>query len=133
WKLHPDQCRFSGVTRWIAILLLGSLIAVSFAAADKKPVTFHVTMTGEIEDAVATQAGFHTSHSSTTHLGFTVLEGSNGENVSVHHGYFDTADEATRFFDWTPDKRAVQIVVQGEKVRDGKMVGRRAEYLLKTD
>lgn len=124
----------SGVKRWIATVLPVSLIAASFAADDgKKPVTFHVTMRGEIEDTVATQAGFHTSHFHTTHLGFTDLEASDGENVSVHHGYFDTADEATRFFEWTLDKRAAQIVVQGEKMRDGKTVGRRAEYLLKTD
>ncbi len=101
---------------------------------ETKPLTFSLTLMGEIEDTAATKAGFHTSYFRTAHLGFSEFKASDGEKVVIHHGYFETADEARRFFDWTLEKRAAHVVRQGDKVdRHGKTVGQRAEYLLKSD
>jgi hypothetical protein len=89
-------------------------------------------MMGEIDDKAATDAGFRTSFFTYAPIGFTDLESSDGEKISVRSGYFNTADEARKYFDWNLE-RAAHVVTQGDKTdRDGKTVGRRAELLLKS-
>ncbi len=114
----------------VALLFLASLAA----GDDKKTLTFSLTVMGEIEDTAATKAGFHTSHFNTTHLGFHTYEASDGEKVFSHSGHFTDKFEAQRYYDWNLDHRAAEVVRRGDKPdRDGSAVGRRAEYLAKSD
>ena len=109
------------------------LVLASLAVADDKPLTFILTIMGEWEDKAATAAGFHTSHFRTTHLGFRVYEASDGEKVVSHSGDFTGAGGARLYFDWSL-KRAAQVVRQGDKSdRDGNTVGRRAEFVAKSE
>jgi hypothetical protein len=113
----------------IVLVLLASFVV----GQEKAPLTFSLTLMGEIEDKTATEAGFHTAHSRTTHLGFKDFDASDGEKVSITNGTFMGTGEATQYFDWKLESWAAQIVTQGDKAdRDGKTVGRRAEYLLKS-
>ena len=108
------------------------VLASSFVGQESNPLPFDLTRMGEIEDNAGTQAGFRTSHSRTTHLGFKEYEAPDGEKVVIQNGRFRNADEARRYFDWILGEWAAQAVVQGDKIdRDGKTVGRRAEYLAK--
>ena len=105
------------------------LLAFLAVGQESNPVTFRLTIRGEIEDTAATKAGFHTANFRTTHLGFSEYEASNGEKVVINNGHFGNTEEARRYFDWMLEKWTAQNVVQGEKLdRDGKTVGRRAEY-----
>jgi hypothetical protein len=55
------------------------------------------------------------------------------ERNSLSDGEFKTANEATRYFAWNIRKNAARTIVQGNKVNlDGKIVGQRAVFLLKT-
>ena len=93
-----------------------------------------LTIMGEMEDAAATKAGFHTSYFRTTHLGFHKYDASDGEKVDIYNGEFKNADEARRYFDWNLRNRAAQVVTQGNKLDlDGRIIGRRAEYLAKSE
>jgi hypothetical protein len=111
-----------------------ALLSARANCDDKKPLTFEITMRGEIDDKAATDAGFRTTYFPYAHLAFTNLRASDGEAAAIHRGYFKTADDARRYFDWNLDKRAGKIIARGDKPRsDGKPVERRAEYLLKSD
>ncbi|HET9697466.1 MAG TPA: hypothetical protein VFP40_11410 [Terriglobales bacterium] len=103
-------------------------------ADEKNPLTFTETMSGDFEDRESTKAGFHTYLHDHVHLGFRNLDSSDGEKVTVYNAQFSTADEAERYFDWTLKKKAARIFKQENRNdRDGKSVGRRAEFLLKSD
>jgi hypothetical protein len=113
----------------IIVLLLTSLAV----GDEKKPLTFRVTIMGEFEDKAATEAGFHTSYFRTAHLGFKQYEASDGEQVFSHDGDFTNASGARLYFDWNLKNRAAQVITQGNKSdRDGNAVGRRAEYVAKS-
>src|ERR1700722_9355467 len=89
---------------------------------------------GESEDKAATEAGFHTSNSRTTHLGVRVYEASDGEKVLSHSGDFTRAGGARLYFDWILKSRAAQVGSQNDRSdRDGNIVGRRAEYMVKPE
>jgi hypothetical protein len=118
------------VAAMVGVVLLLASLAVG---DDKQPLTFHLTVMGEIEDTAATKAGFHTANFRTTHLGFHKYEASDGEQVFIDNGDFKYADEAARYFDWTLEKKAAQVVTEEDKRGpDGKAVGRRAEFLAKS-
>jgi hypothetical protein len=70
------------------------LVGVPATASDKKPLTFQVTVTAEIEDASAAMAGFQTHH-----FGSTVFQASNGSTLTVMYGGFKDVDEAKRFLE----------------------------------
>lgn len=67
-------------------------------------------------------------------MAFTYLDASDGEKVAIYHGEFRTADEANRYFDWYLKKRPAHVIKQEDRVGpDGKIVGRRAEFLLTSE
>ena len=117
---------FAAVTVFLAILIHAPLAE----SDEKKPVTFSVTVMGEIIDRAATDAGFRTRlFPDEVHLGFKNLDASDGEKLVIRDGEFRTPDEAARYLD-----RAERVITNGKKVNDkGKTVGRRAEVLLKSD
>ncbi len=117
----------------LAAIVAVILLLAPFAIPDgKKPLTFRVTLMGEIDDKEATEAGFRTSFFNYAHLGFTDFEASDGEKISILSGYFKTANEANRYFDWNL-KGFSKVTTQGDKAdHDGKTVGRRAELLMKS-
>ena len=110
------------------------LFAISVRAEENKTPTFTVTVMGEMEDKAATKTGFRTYLFDYAHLAFTNLDSSNGEKVTVYHAQFRRASEAERYFDWILKKDAAQIIRQeGKTDLEGKVVGRKAEFLLKSD
>jgi hypothetical protein len=118
------------------IVFIVILIHAPLAESDgKKPVTFNVTVMGEIVDRAATDAGFRTRlFPDEVHLGFKNLDASDGEKLVIRDGEFRTPDEAARYLDWSMQNRADRVIANGKKVnRQGKIVGRRAEVLLKSD
>lgn len=121
--------------RRVALSVSLALLLTSSAIGDEKQtLTFHPTIMGEMEDAAATKAGFHTSHFRTTHLGFHKYDASDGEQVEIHNGNFVNADQAKGYFDWNLQNRAAQVARQGDKPDpDGKTVGHRAEFLVKSE
>jgi hypothetical protein len=106
-------------------------------SGEKKTLTFTLTVRGEMEDGAATKAGFRTDLFDYVHLSFTNYDASDGEKVIIYHGQFRTTDEAKRYFDWMfkrNKRKAAQVKSKGDKTdRDGKTVGRRAEFLLKDE
>ena len=124
-----------GVKRRVALNVSLVLLLTSLAIGDEKqPLTFHPTIMGEMEDSAATKAGFRTSYFRSTHLGFHKYDASDGEQAEIHNGDFVNADEARRYFDWNLENRTAQVLRQGDKPGpDGKTVGRRAEFLAKSE
>ena len=118
----------------IGAVLVAILLLPPFANPDeKKPLTFRLTLMGDIEDTTATEAGFHTSYSRTTHLGLKTFEASDGEKLTIRDGQFATPGEAATYFEWNMRNRVSQVITQSDKTnRDRKTVGRRAEYLLES-
>ncbi len=109
------------------------LLAALAVAQERNPITFRLTLMGEIEDTAGTKAGFHTSYFRTTHLGFNEYDASNGEKVAINNGEFTSAEEARRYFDWMLKSWAAESIRQGDKLNpDGKNVGRRAEFSVKS-
>jgi hypothetical protein len=128
--VYASEVKHSIALTPIVVLVLASLAVGS----ENKPLTFDLTSMGESEDKEATEAGFHTSHFRITHLGFRIYEASDGERVSSHSGDFTRAGGARLYFDWILKNRAAQVVRQNDKSdRDGNIVGRRAEYMAKSE
>jgi hypothetical protein len=122
---------FAAFAVFIAILIHAPLAE----SDEKKPVTFNVTMMGEIVDRAAIDAGFRTRlFPDEVHLGFKKLDASDGQKLVIQDGEFRTPDEAARYLDWSVQNRADRVITNGKKVnREGKTVGRRTEVLLKSD
>ena len=112
--------------RAAAILSIVVLVCLTEAYAGKpRPLTFEIVMAADGFDRLAEEAGFH------THLAFTTFDASNGKRAVRTSAYFNTAEEAERYFDWKL-KQAGQIFTQGNKTVKGKVVGRRAVTSSKT-
>lgn len=123
------------MNRVIAAVVAIILVVTPCAHSDEKNgVVFTVTARGELEDKAATKAGFRTYLFDYAHLAFTNLESSDGKKVTVYRAEFSNTREAQRYFDWSLERKAAQIIKQeGKADRDGKTVGSRAEFLLKSD
>lgn len=122
---------FAAVTVFVVIVIHAPLAE----SAEKKPLSFHINVMGEIVDRAATEAGFRTRlFPNEVHLGFKNLDASDGEEIFIWDGEFRTPDEAARYLDWSVQSRADRVITHGTKVnREGKTVGRRAEVLLRSD
>lgn len=73
------------------------------------PLTFQNVAMGEIQDKLATEAGFRTRGWSYAHFGFTEFKIPKGNALTVYYDDFVNPDEAKRFFDWKA-RKASQIL-----------------------
>jgi len=101
-------------------------------AGGEKPLKFSVSAMAEAVDGNATEAGFRTESGNECRLALTSFNVSNGEGAAMVSAYFATADEANRYLDWRL-KSDGEIKKQGPNTIAGKLVGRRAVVLLKTN
>jgi hypothetical protein len=98
-----------------------------------KRLQFRIILLCDYGDEEATKAGFRTVPFSTTHLGCTQFEASDGEELFTYGGEFRSPEEAKRYLDWKV-ARSSKILAQGTKTDPkGKSVGARAEVLLPPD
>jgi hypothetical protein len=111
----------------IAVMLL--LSGFSARCADKKPLTFKNASMGEIEDMVATNAGFQTRGWSGAHFGFTTYKASNGNTLAVYYDDFNKPEEAKRFLDWKVDKGFKVLSQSTNRNADGKSTEYRVELV----
>jgi hypothetical protein len=89
------------------------------------PLTFQNVAIGEIEDKLATEAGFRTRGWPHAHFAFTVFKAANGSALTVYHDDFGNADEAKRFFDWKAHKASQVLWRSTQTDGDGKPIGYR--------
>lgn len=95
------------------------------------PLTFQNVAMGEIQDKLATEAGFRTRGWPYAHFGFTVFKAPNGNALTVYYDDFAKPAEAKRFFDWKAH-RASQVLWRDTPTdADGKPIGYRyrAEFV----
>ena len=97
-NLHPS-------TASIGALLL--LIHPSARADDSKPITFSLTLMGDMLDNRAAGCRLSDQSSSGVHLGFKKFEKPNGEQLWMHDGEFRTAEEATKYMELENARAAV--------------------------
>jgi hypothetical protein len=108
------------------ILLLSSLSAKS---ADN----YRCVAMGEIEDKVATNAGFKTKGWSYAHFGFTACKASNGNGWTVFYDDFDKPEEAQRFLDFKAGNALKVLSRSAKRDADGKPIRYRVELIPKSD
>jgi len=101
--------------------------------ADKKPITYQCVAAGEIGDKAATNAGFHTTHWSEAHFGFTTYKASTGDASMVFCDDFDKPEDAKRFLDWKTGKAFKVLSQLTKKAADGKPVQYRVELFPESD
>jgi hypothetical protein len=100
--------------------------------ADKvNPLTFQNVAMGEIQDKLATEAGFRTRGWTYAHFGFTVFKVPNGNALTVYYDDFANPDQAKRFFDWKAHKASQVLWRDTQTDADGKPIGYRyrAEFV----
>jgi hypothetical protein len=116
-----------------AIALVLVLSSRWVMCADKKPLTYQRVAAGEIEDKAATNAGFHTTHWSEAHFGFTTYKASTGDALMVFYDDFDKPEDARRFLDWNAGKAFKVLSQLTKKDADGKPVKYRVELVPESD
>jgi hypothetical protein len=117
----------------IAAIALIFTVLLICGSAKRKPLTFELAMMAELIDQAGTDAGFRTAHSHEVNLGANTYTSSSGESLSLVYGNFVTEKEANRYFDWQLG-RSARVTSKGvKKNRLGKVVGQRAEVLIKED
>ena len=133
WKLARILRKFLAVKSAIAAIALILTVLPICGSAKRKPLTFELIMMADLIDQAGTDAGFRTAHSDHVHMGTNSYKASNGNSLSVVYGNFVAEKEAKRYFEWQLG-RSAQVTAKGvKKNRVGKVVGFRAEVLVKED
>lgn len=95
-----------------------------------KPLTFKNLAMGEMSDRAVTDLGLKTEGQSEVRLGFTAYLASDGVRLSAKQGKFASPSDAERYFDLVVG-RSGKVLKRGKMNDGGKVVGRRAEVVLK--